>query len=196
MEKNGEYFLDLYKCSICGSTDVKLWNSAEFPDLLICASCAEERQATRYYTLIEGFKKKPVESGFYRLVVVPQVNEDGSPKRAAFPRWAIDDDGAIPVASDLNGGGYGKDPVMTHILMLDLDGIMVPGRDYLVIYALTSVFPAIPWSLNDTRVRSGKSRFYEPGRPAPAVLFDWWSRLPTHKEKEALTTLIGTPVFF
>lgn len=73
-----------YKCSFCGKEGVKLWHIGD--GMLICACCAEKRQAPR--TQEEFIWRKDANSKNY--------SGKATGRLLRLPNWKVDKDGCIP----------------------------------------------------------------------------------------------------
>ena len=146
-----EYLKHNYHCSICGKAGVKLWRPYLHTEPLICANCAEERQALRKYNVCNWEHSKCAIVGIH------------TGKEAFLDKWIINDKGQIP--SPFGPEPEGVPNLMTYKLLVDL-------RDYYKEKSpiVITLIPAIP---DDNGEFFGYTSL-----PQQASL--WWENLPTH----------------
>ncbi len=157
-----------YVCAICGTTKVKLWRPYMDTEPLICAKCAEERQAPHEYSVIASWTPSKFPNG--EDCWQGEYEYEDSPsgerviKKAPMEKWVIDDNGKVP--SYIGSPGH--------------DGVWCPITDQISVNLSdlfkscssgdTSMIPAVP---DDDGGYWGYSSVPEEGCV-------WWRKLPTH----------------
>ena len=108
-----------YRCAICGREGIKLWRPYLDSEPLVCAKCAEERQAPRLSEEVEWRKEGREDvahlTGKYYLL----------------PPWSVDEKGKIPSRYRFLS--------LTDILCVDLNGV-----SSIYTSGETDMIPAIP----------------------------------------------------
>lgn len=145
-----EINMKIYACTICGKEQVKLWRPYMGTDLLICATCAEERQSPMEYDE-HTWKEK---SGLYV----------GTPtgKKLPLTKWEVNEKGKIP--SYYGPGPEGLPMKMTDQLIVNLKDV---SKSYSS--GKTTMIPAVP---DEDGIFWGYSS-------VPEECCKWWEKLPT-----------------
>lgn len=140
-----------YECSVCGRQNIKLYRPYMGTEPLICAKCAEERQAPREYD--EHTWKK---SGKFYV---------GKPtgRKLPLPKWKVDEKGKIP--SYDGPGPEEMPPHMTDHLIINLSDVSEAYSS-----GEAEMIPAVP-------DEDGEFWGYT---SVPEDRCKWWEELPTH----------------
>ena len=152
----GKYSRD--KCAICGAKRVKLWSAEKDASMLICANCAEERQAPRSFVAIGKWEQ--ITPGVLVGQPVPIEGAGGEmvPLEIPMPRWVIDRDGCIPMDTGPDHNGCWT-------------------RDYRLILKGSAIVPE--YRRQFLRISANERVSFSPHVPDDD--WDGWMKLPTHK---------------
>lgn len=138
-----------YACAICGKEHVKLWRPYMDTQLLICATCAEERQTQKRY---DERIWKETSNGY---VGIP------TGKKLPLAKWKVNEKGKIPSYS--GPGPEGLPMEMTDALIVNLRGV---SKSYSF---SETMIPAVP----------AEDGYFWGYNSAPEECYKWWEELPT-----------------
>ena len=110
-----------YVCTFCSKGEVKLWRPKEASAPLICAACAEKKQARLKYPEIKWEKKGSAYIGTH------------TGRERPLKKWQVDEEGFVP--SYKGPGPRGMQSCLTNELIIDLE---VDGK-----FIQTSMIPAV-----------------------------------------------------
>lgn len=139
-----------YECCVCGRQNVKLWRPYMGTEPLICAKCAEERQAPQEYDEYIWEKKDNMYVGKYTGRQLP------------LPKWEVNDKGKVP-------SNFGPVPECLSVEMTTQ--LIISLKDVSEAYSSseTVMVPAVP---NENGIFLGDASI-------PEELCKWWEELPT-----------------
>lgn len=143
---------DNYVCSICGKRNVKLWRPYMDTDPLVCAECAEKRQAPREYEKKIWYKESE-----------GRFSGEFTGERLPLPKWEVNEQGKIP--TDMGPAPEGMTMIpMTDELLVDLSDVSTSYSS-----GTTSMIPACPNEEGD----------FWGYTCVPEENCKWWEELPT-----------------